>query len=416
MFGKLFFIMFLLVGLSASAQQWTVYNQLNSPLPQNTVRAIAVDDDNNKWVGTDNGLAFFDGINWVLYTDTNSGLPANIVRCIEIDPQGNKWIGTTNGLAKFDGANWDVFQPDNSDIPDNLIKSIDFDSQGDVWVGTTTGIGRYDGVNWYVYSSNDSSHNSQILTSENIPAIDISDNDVVAVGTINGGLIYLTDSTFTLFDSWTTGLPDNTILCITHDNQGTRWMGTPGAGILAHYGEHTSNIWSAYNVWNSSNPSNSINDIITDGNNGVIAGSQDAGVIMYLGGSNWVSFNSVNSSLPDNFIYSLALDKEGILWAGTYNKGLASFDYGTWVGVDAAETQSDFNVYPNPSSGQFWVTWDGADEVDISVYDMYGREVYREISVTGKSRIDLSHLPQGIYSVVLELVSGTRNSKRVIKL
>ncbi len=406
-------ISLLSISVLSFSQQWTIYNQVNSQLPQNSVRALTVDDANNKWIGTDNGLAVFDGSIWTVYNESNSGLPSNIVRCIAIDSQNNKWIGTTNGLAKFDGINWTVYQPSNSDIPDNLIKTIDFDSQGDVWVGTTTGIGRFDGVNWYVYSSNDSSYNSQILTSENIPAIDISNEDVVAVGTINGGLIYLTDTSYTLFDSWTTGLPDNTILCISHDSDGNRWMGTPGAGILVHYSNHTSNIWSQFNMWNSFNPSNSINTILIDNEDRMIAGSQDAGVIFYLGGANWTSLDSVNSNLPDNFIYSLALDNEGVLWVGTYQNGLVTLDYSNWVGIETNTPPKQSNVYPNPSNGIFWVDWEGGEAL-ISVYDMFGKEVYqKQHFFSKKGAFDLSHLANGMYLIQID-VNGQRASNRII--
>ncbi len=40
------------------------------------------------------GLAKFDGVNWTVYNTSNSGLPSNYVRAIAIDGQGNKWIGT----------------------------------------------------------------------------------------------------------------------------------------------------------------------------------------------------------------------------------------------------------------------------------------------------------------------------------
>lgn len=414
MLRNIVFISSILISFTAFSQQWTIYNQSNSSLPENTVRALAVDANNNKWIGTDNGLAVFDGVAWTIYNDTNSGLPSNIIRCIEIDGQGNRWIGTTNGLAKFDGTNWVVYQPGNSDLPDDLIKTIDFDSNGDVWVGTTTGIGRFDGTNWHVYSSNDSSYNSQILTSENIPAIDISDEDVVAIGTINGGLIYLTDTTYTLFDSWTTGLPDNTILCITHDSDGNRWMGTPGAGILVHYGEHMNNVWSAYNVWNSFNPSNSINDIIIDSEDRMIAASQDAGVIFYSGGGNWVNLDSVNSNLPDNFIHSLALDNNGVLWAGTYQSGLIALDYQNWVGIDFIEGKQDFSVYPNPSRGQFWVNWEEGNAV-ISVYDMYGRQVCQSQQIfPGRTELELSHLSNGMYLVQIKADTKVLSKRLII--
>jgi ligand-binding sensor domain-containing protein len=40
-------------------------------------------------------------VNWVVYDTSNSNLPSNFIRVITIDEQGNKWIGTDGGLAVY---------------------------------------------------------------------------------------------------------------------------------------------------------------------------------------------------------------------------------------------------------------------------------------------------------------------------
>jgi ligand-binding sensor domain-containing protein len=71
-----------------------IYNTSNSGLPNDDyVNAITIDGLGNKWIGTNNGLAKFDGVNWAVYNTSNSGLPDNSVNsAIAIDGQGNKWI------------------------------------------------------------------------------------------------------------------------------------------------------------------------------------------------------------------------------------------------------------------------------------------------------------------------------------
>jgi ligand-binding sensor domain-containing protein len=59
-------------------------------LPDNYVFAIAIDEQRNKWIGTSNGLAKFDGINWTVYDTSNSRLPDNSVNTIAIDGINNK--------------------------------------------------------------------------------------------------------------------------------------------------------------------------------------------------------------------------------------------------------------------------------------------------------------------------------------
>lgn len=45
----------------------TVFNKNNTNLPSSTIQAIAAEDDGTIWVGTDNGLARFDGGDWRVY-------------------------------------------------------------------------------------------------------------------------------------------------------------------------------------------------------------------------------------------------------------------------------------------------------------------------------------------------------------
>ncbi|NPV12617.1 MAG: hypothetical protein HPY57_12595, partial [Ignavibacteria bacterium] len=126
-----------LVRIDKRTGNMTFYTKA-SGLPNNNVRAIAIDGQGNKWIGTDGGgVAKFDGVNWTVYKTGNSGLPDNRVREIAIDGQGNKWIGTEGvGLAKFDGVNWTVYKRSNSGLPDNYVESIAIDGQGNKWIGT----------------------------------------------------------------------------------------------------------------------------------------------------------------------------------------------------------------------------------------------------------------------------------------
>jgi hypothetical protein len=104
---------------------WTVYKRSNSGLPSNDVRAIAIDGQENKWIGTYwGGLAKFDGVRWTVYNTSNSGLPDDVVLSIAIDGQGNKWIGTGGGgLAIFreDGVILPVEEKETNEIPSKFI-------------------------------------------------------------------------------------------------------------------------------------------------------------------------------------------------------------------------------------------------------------------------------------------------------
>ena len=95
-----------LVKINKTSTTSTYYNTANSGIANNNVLSIAIDVSGNKWIGTDSGLAKFDGTNWTVYNTSNSNLPDNQIYTIAIDSKGNKWIGTYGGgLAKFNDTN-----------------------------------------------------------------------------------------------------------------------------------------------------------------------------------------------------------------------------------------------------------------------------------------------------------------------
>jgi sugar lactone lactonase YvrE len=176
-----------LVKLNKSTGEFIVYDKWNSGLPDNFIWSIAIDKQGNKWIGTPDGLAKFDGVNWTVYNTSNSGLPYNWVHAIAIDGGGNKWIGTSLGLAKFDGVNWTVYKTSNSGLPDNFVMAIAIDGGGNKWIGTFGGgLAKFDGVNWTVYKTSNS------------------------------------------------GLPDNYVRAIVVDGQGNKWIGTDDGGLAVY--------------------------------------------------------------------------------------------------------------------------------------------------------------------------------------
>ncbi len=120
-------------------ENWTVYNTTNSELPDNYINALMIDQQENKWIGTEQGLAKFDGENWTVFDTTNSDLPGNYIFCIVSDAQDNKWIGTDGGLVRFNGENWVVYTDENSNLISNWISAIAIDKHGNKWIGTWLG-------------------------------------------------------------------------------------------------------------------------------------------------------------------------------------------------------------------------------------------------------------------------------------
>ncbi len=145
------------------------YVQLNTgdftgALPSSTVTAIAVDFDNEIWIGTDNGFA-------VLYNSTGAfgaspgdynasriklEYEGNVeyvlgntnITDIEVDGGNRKWFGTANsGLILLSADGLEIIQQftsDNSPLLSNVILDLELDQQtGELYIVTDKGLISY---------------------------------------------------------------------------------------------------------------------------------------------------------------------------------------------------------------------------------------------------------------------------------
>jgi len=78
---------------------------------------------------------------------SENGLPQNTVQAIAQTPDGYVWIGTQEGLARFDGVKFDIFDKQNTPaLKSNDIRSLLAAHDGALWIATSFGlIRRQDG-------------------------------------------------------------------------------------------------------------------------------------------------------------------------------------------------------------------------------------------------------------------------------
>jgi ligand-binding sensor domain-containing protein len=370
-----------------SFSQFTVYDMSNSPLPDNSVYALAIDAYGNKWIGTDNGLAVFDNSNWTIYTTSNSGLPNNSVRAIAFDTAGVAWIGTYfGGLAKFDGSNWTVYTTSNSGLPSDFARCVDVDSSNNVWVGTDFGFAKFDGSTWTLWNTTNST-----FVSDNIAAIRINRAlDIKYIGTVNGGYAEMDASNnITHYYISNSNLIDNTTLAIALDSNGYQWLAFPADGSMAHI---TANVFQWYHTGNSNIPSNTVYDVFVDALQNKYMATL-AGLTRF-NGTAWVTWDTANSNIPDNFTRRVVKEPNGTVWVGTVN-GLARMADG--VGMDEPNMPGGFSVYPNPSSGNISIVLAVSPrDLPLRVLDVCGRAVFTAVITKAFSEIYLP-LPPGVY-------------------
>jgi len=153
--GTLWFAMYRGIA-SYSNGIWTAYTRSNSGIPSDYISYITCGIGNSVWVGMqDSGAVMFNGTEWKRYDTVSSLIPSNEINSICIDANNNVWVGTPKGAATFDGTSWTVYDQSNSPIFSNYVMTILIDSKNNIWFTHGGGISTFNGSSWRNYSSSD---------------------------------------------------------------------------------------------------------------------------------------------------------------------------------------------------------------------------------------------------------------------
>ena len=74
-----------------------------------------------------------------------------------------------------------------------------------------------------------------------------------------------------------------------------------------------------------------------------------------------------------------------------------------------------FNVYPNPSNGEFVIALDANAKYDVTVINVLGQAVYATSINTMETIIDLSNFDKGVYTVELKNNNATYTEKVIVE-
>ena len=145
-----------LPGNPAAAQRWsqlahTLFQHLgpDQGLPHPIVSALAEDASGFIWIGTQGGLARWDGYRLRTYLANPkdpASLPDSFIQTLLTDRHGQLWIGTNGGgLARYDAAG-DKFirvAADALGVSHGLVLSLVDDGADGLFVGTQSGLDHY---------------------------------------------------------------------------------------------------------------------------------------------------------------------------------------------------------------------------------------------------------------------------------
>ena len=141
---RIWIITLLLISLSAAAQDFNFKNfDVSKGLSHNTVHCAVKDSVGMMWFGTKNGLSRYDGVSFKIFKNSIQdpySIGSNFIECLNFK-EDKLWVGTDNGLYWYD-IKMERFHllkiSKNSPIID-----IENDNNGNLWYITNGILYRY---------------------------------------------------------------------------------------------------------------------------------------------------------------------------------------------------------------------------------------------------------------------------------
>jgi len=331
-------------------------------LPDLKVNCLLPDGDQDVWVGTDQGIARWNGSKF-----TAVDLPASLNRFQALamirDRDGTIWVGTdARGLLRLNSGGVASMR-EGDDLSNNAITALFEDREGNLWIGHAGGIERLRDSAFVTYSSSE-----ELPTDGGGPVLvaaddrtwfapskgglwwmrggrhgrvssDRLDHDVVYslagdkedlwIGRQRGGLTWLRydnddveAKTYTESD----GLAQNSVYSVYRARDGTIWAGTLSAGVSVLRNGRFRN----YTVEDGL-ASNTVASILEQ-SDGTMWFATPGGLSAF-GNGRWHSYG-IGEGLPSSNVNCLLQDSKGVLWVGT-SFGIA---YQTGGGFKAASS------------------------------------------------------------------------------
>ncbi len=436
----LLYTLLLLLAVNATAQKWTHYNPKNSDINGDNILAVAADNRGSLWVGTTQGLnRFKDGV-WTDFADFNEKLKDQFVNCLVAD--GNTlWIGTDDyGVIEFNDDKWYEHAAETRRLNMKYIRDIAIDHTGTKWIGVTlSGLVQYDGYNWYKFTAAESE-----LLSDFILRVVIDNRDRKWVGT-NDGLCVYDGRRWISYTTKNSKIPHNICLSLAIDKDNVKWIGTLN-GLARYDGEN----WKIYDTYNCPIPGNQINDLVFD-SEGHLWMATDGGVAVFDCNDRWDTFRA-GDKLPKCMFQNITIDRKGNIWIGTDEQGLyclsgykmpdpaamadsallaANTPADNGEGATASEakgktgkkraglnndaaSEERIRLTPDLEEGTLMISMTSAT-AEVTFINSKGDKVRTVPKYRNNTKINISKMKKGTYTVRVKTALGTRNVKFTLK-
>ncbi|MCX6582278.1 MAG: response regulator [Candidatus Aminicenantes bacterium] len=250
--------------------------------------------------------------------DTEDGLPQNTILAVRQTRDGYLWLGTQEGLARYNGKDIRVFDLGNTrGFPGNSITALVEDTDGALWMGSNKGIGRLKNGEFTSFTTDSS------LSSDKITALCLYPDGSIWVASRGGGINTIKDGVISQFALPRVPLARD-IRTIYVDRKGNIWAGAAGVGIIRiNNNDHSIEIFNE----EQGLPSRHVVAFLEDSRGNLWVGT-DAGLVLF--DYNHVSFKTYRAEdgFPGRFVGAFCEDRDGNLWIGTDGDGLIRFTDG----------------------------------------------------------------------------------------
>jgi ligand-binding sensor domain-containing protein/signal transduction histidine kinase len=292
----------------------------------------------------------------------DSGFPHGPVYCITQTAGGFLWVGTEQGLVRFDGLNFQLTRSEGQEQPElGRVLGLVVDRDGSMWmrVGRSTLLRR--GKREIVYDP----RKELGRPFASVYAMAHSRNDSLLLWVLEGeaSAIALHGERFETLAS-PVEFSRSPVLALAQTPNGDIWVGTRDAGLFRMAGRKSLRISDGL-------PDLKINAITSAGGNELWVGT-DGGVVRWDGAK--LSTKGIPPSLEGIQALALLVDRDENLWVGTNAKGLARINsHGvSWMKAGPGQENEAVTALFEDREGDLWAGCaSGLERLRDSVFITY---------------------------------------------
>ena len=332
-------VIHILIGLICFVSQVKAQNFPFRYLPPITIApteeasCMFFDKEGMMWVGTNAGVKSYDGYHVKTYK-TNAYqpgiLPNNTIRSIAEDHQDNLWLGTRNGLVRMNkrtGKFKTFFLPDESQ---RIIYTLFVSKDGTLWIGTDGGLSYFNSKTetFYTYHNKntwliDADGSKNRITNYSVKAIIEDRNGDLLIGTWSAGLMRFRrgGNTFYRYPQLNA---TNSAYSLFLDEHNHLWVGTWGYGVVRLDNPQNVQQPEMHQYPYSTNHFDTFYKIVHDPVTKTLWACTREGACYLekdMPNAEWKGYTSIGNN-PLNFNNDIATDGKGNIWLCTQNNGI----------------------------------------------------------------------------------------------